>query len=253
MDSLFRRRLEFVLPSTPDEVTAERRRRRQERKVAARQRPLPASDLVRGRFVALIEEDCLLFRVVLEDAPRSRAPAGSLVRHATHLGTIFRAAFAEIWDRIPLVDQVRLRSHWQNQDWPRLQPMSLAEKRLPRPLIEVVDGWEEEATETCGNYGGHLVFTAPMVTDTAQRLRAIIVRTLTQVHMYASREHYRLALELYEDPLAQWQKETGESMSDAWQEKSDALHDEYVRQHETAQAELRRRWRADDWPNEATK
>jgi hypothetical protein len=205
-------------------------RRRRGRATGARARAAPHGGVAPdGRGYCALA-DGLAFRVVAQPG-RPRRDDQLIEEH-------FRAAFVRIWEDIPEQDRRTLTRYWHDQpDTGR--PGGAG----PRPEIRVLD-WASCAPPppACDRLGHRLTFAVVPADEPAGRLPLLIARALAQAHLFATRRHWALAIDLIEEPLARWEKRRGKDADDAARErKLDLLEAAHRKAYE---GELEQRLRA---------
>jgi hypothetical protein len=174
--------------------------------------------------------DGLVFRVVTQPSrPR---------RDVRLIEERFRAAFACAWDTIPEQDRWLLLRYWHDRpDTGR--PVGAG----PRPEIRVLDRVScAPPPPACDRLGHRLTFAVAPADEPASRLPLLVAHALAQVWMLATKRHWKLYLEMIEEPLARWEKRQGKKADDAARErKLDLLEAAHRRAYE---AELQQRLRA---------
>jgi hypothetical protein len=180
------------------------------------------------RYAAL--SDGLVFRVVAQsDRPR---------REVALIEERFRAAFVRAWDGIPGQDRRRLLRYWRDQT-DAGRPLGTG----PRPEIRVLDRVScAPPPPACDRLGHRLTFAVASADEPAGRLPLLIAHALAQIWMLATKRHWKLYLEMIEEPLARWEKRQGKKADDAARErKLDLLEAVHRKAYE---AELQQRLRA---------
>lgn len=194
-------------------------------------------------FSVLVEKDRLFFGV-LSHASRPAShqrQAEDSAGQDSSVRLTFRRVFGEVWCRIPEPDRQILLIYWREQ-----RPRSLYGDCSPpprhNPLIRVIDAGSLTSTyPLCEKIGHQLNFPISLVTD--ERLPTVIARALARVYLYASREHWRLVMELIEEPLAKWESQEGKTATEASHAKKvDALEKAFLRKHDLALARVMKRW-----------
>jgi hypothetical protein len=196
-------------------------------------------------YAALVEEDGLFVRVVPASNPGwHRPPACGTGAHLKAIREAFRHGFTDIWSLVSRhADRQRLLDYWNGPREPPL-PSDRPVAPHPRPLIQVIDaGLSPPAPSVCSKLGHQLDFPAALVLGQPDRLAGEIARALAQVLMLANRRHWRLIIDLIEDPLKRWERQQGRKVTDtARDQKLDELEAEYVGVYESEVAQILRRW-----------
>jgi hypothetical protein len=180
------------------------RREAQARQGGAHASPVRPADEV-ARWQALVEEDRLFVHVPARPAHpgAGRAPAeGSAVAPVES----FRAAFVEVWARIPESDRQALLAYWRAD-------RSAAPHR---PLIRLVHPERgARRPRACGRLGHELTFRLAPVLARPRRARRVIARALALAHRYATCQHWKLVLDKVEGPMAAWERRYGQRATEA--------------------------------------
>jgi hypothetical protein len=154
----------------------------------------------------------------------------------------FHRAFNQVWGRIPPADRQILLGYWRAPSWPDLQRHPQPSP-VPRPLIQVVDLESlTSAHEVCSRLGHELTFAVSLATEHRDQLPVEIGQALAQVHLFATREHWRLVVSALEEPLARWEKRQKKVTEASRAKKWDELEAVFLRKHEAALNQLVRAW-----------
>jgi hypothetical protein len=174
--------------------------------------------------------DNLFFRVLL-----GSSGAGAKVKA---IAGRFRAAFVATWGRIPERDRLLLRRYW-GRDGQRGDTHPTPHSR---PQIRVVAGGTSPGPlAACENLGNRLCFTVPSAVEHPDRLPRLIAHTMAQVYLFATRKHWSLALEMIEEPLADWERRQSKKADGAARERKLDLLEAAHRQAYEAELEQRLR------------
>ena len=136
----------------------------------------------------------------------------------------FRAAFNDVWDRIPAPDRVVMLTHWRGQ-----RPWSLSDDPFPAPVrypvVRVIDLGAESSTFPLLSRAGS-VFHFPANQTTERPWSVLIPQALAEAYRCATREHWRRVMELIEEPLAEWEGQQRGRVSEARRAKKAAVLEE---------------------------
>jgi hypothetical protein len=195
-------------------------------------------------FMAISEKDQLFFQSVASSTQQSSLPETQTAK------VNFHKAFCEVWANIPEYDRRQLVNYWHTQ--PSLSSgVANVPRPSHRPLIQVIDDepWIP-GYQVCKHSGAMLTFPISLVMDHPGRLALEIARTLAHVHRMATRQHWRLVQTIIEEPMVRWEKRQGIKLTDdARDRKLDKLEAVFVKESETAVAELLDRWRLRPLPS----
>jgi hypothetical protein len=212
---------------------------------------LAATDYAAQGLVPLVDRDRLFFRVVHGKENRQfSASTSSSQSSTTDLATAFRVAFEKTWNCIPDGDQVRILIQWRQSGWYDYYRQH-GEDLLCRPLIQIVDNLPGDKRRICTKYGIELNFPADALTQSTDRVRHLIARTLAEVYLIATGEYYRLDEQLVDKPLTRWEEAEGSAVTEAaWDLQQAALVANFDIQYEAALAEQLRRWQMASWADD---
>jgi hypothetical protein len=194
-----------------------------------------------GGYRSLVLKDRLFFRI----APVSDVfPVGAeeFALQAAKVEEAFKVAFLSVWAKIPETDRHCLVSYWREPLPPGPSDFSLGPRT--RPVIEItLDGLSDDETTVCSKFGHTLTFSWSLVADHPERLQLVIARTLAKVHRQATGQHWRLVVDMVEDPLAAWEARQKKEVTDAARNrKLDVLEPPYLRAYEAEITQLVRSW-----------
>ena len=187
----------------PGQVATRRAAPAAMRGAAKRAGPAPSRKAKAGdrRDRVLVEEDGLYFRVV---APAGSAPSTRTTRRtderAQKAAAAFRRAFGTVWRRIGGAERQALLHYWRGRgdDGP---PAYAGPSPHARPLIQITDGEPRtEGTPCCDAFGAEFTFPLSLAVEHPDRLPLEIARALAVAWRYATRRHWRLVVEMIEDP-----------------------------------------------------
>ena len=180
-------------------------------------------------FSALVADDGLFFRIA---------------HHASaSTGRPFAQAFRSVWSAIPLADRLCLLSYWRNPPYQSLSTKWSLSIPHPRPLIQIAHDAESSPYGVCTRLGHELVFPLAIIDYSPSDAAREIARTLAQVYMYASRQHWRLIVDQIEKPLSDWEHGRVRAISDRSRDKkADQLEQGFLRVYETEIRFLLDRW-----------
>jgi hypothetical protein len=181
---------------------------RRPRRGASRPRGEAASDWLPECHLPLVEEDRLAFRI-LPAVPGRPPPPG--------LAEKFRDAYAAAWRRVPAEARDLLLAYWAGRGlpWPGDDPRSPP----PSPLVQVRESSPPPHAPDVTRFGRQLAFPAALARDPG-RFRDAVALALAHVYRMANRRHFRMALELLEDPMQAWESGLG---AGATEEETDAM------------------------------
>jgi hypothetical protein len=165
--------------------------------------------------VVLVESDRLV--LCIEASVRRRRGSSSAAQTGQSainaIGQAFRAAFLDVWGRVPEEDHRTLLRYWGR---PPVTPASLSSRGSGlKPLIRVVDAPWSEPIPICANQGHTLSFTTSLVRERTDLLPVEIGRALAAALLYANRRHWELCLALVEEPMARWERRQGKELDEA--------------------------------------
>jgi hypothetical protein len=216
----------FIVPGSLQDFLRQEaalHKRRQTRGRGARRKPPRPATPAEGGRVPLA--DGLFFRIL------PTAKSGGFAAQAAAIAETFRLAFLGVWQQVRGQDRERLRDYWRGQP-DRLLEASPFALRYASPRIRIVTGvpWSP-ADFLSDNLGTEFTFPLGLVTEHPDELPHAIARGLAEGHLYASRRHWGVALELIEEPLARWEKRMGKKLND---ETRDAKIDQLEAAHRRA-------------------
>jgi len=201
-----------------------------------RPRPAPPMEL------PLIAEDGLVLRVVPPHATGTGPAAVPPVGAPEAMATTFRAAFAEVWERIPEADRRKMLVYWRRG--PTWRHPDDDPPKQGWPLIEIVDNGRYAPPPLHTERNGYVIsIPAWCVVAKPHCLRGTIARLLAQVFRWSTGEYWSLIMELYEKPLDRWDAEEGADATDEEIEaRAQAQEKEYLKVFEPRIAEIVRTW-----------
>jgi hypothetical protein len=230
-----------LVPATLSQNVAKRTRRARSRLSAGAPPATPTSEL------PLAEKDGLVFRIVPPPKAAGTSPApGPPAPDPGAMASTFRAAFADVWNRIPLAGRRELLDYWQRGPLAGLRDDELLGRRSP--LIQLVDEGRCCLARPRTDRAGHvLTIPASLVTNEPHRLPGAIGRLLAAAYRLATREHWRDVMRMIEEPLERWQAGKGAAATEAQvEQKAQALEAEYLRHFEVRVAQIVRSWGMDE-------
>jgi hypothetical protein len=161
---------------------------------------------------------------------------------------IFQQAFCEVWQHIPVVDRRIMLGFWRDAG-ANLDGRSLSTQR---PLIQVVEVWSDvPSTPVCELLGHQIQFQTDFIAQHSSHLSLEIARLMVRVFRYANRQHWKMVVQMLEQPLACWEAGEGAGPDErAYKRKVDQLERDFFHAHKMAVAQQLHAWGID--PGDST-
>jgi hypothetical protein len=155
----------------------------------------------------------------------------------------FRAAFNEVWDRIPATDRDCMLDYWSTERY-ITSPSDSEPMPVHRPVIRLVDRQSDsQLTVACTKFGLDMTFPAALVRGPRDVLLREIGDALVYVYRNATSEHWALLERMIEGPLRRWERAQSSRVTDKDRNRVlDVLEEKYDRRYQVVVTRLLRRW-----------
>lgn len=168
----------------------------------------------------LVEEDGLSFAVQLAGKQPDNQKKDVAI---TEIVIAFRAAFRDVWAKIPEKTRRQLLGYWKSNPCRILSEDQRS--RFPLPSIKVSDdvSWSEAKTDWATGFGCVLNFPESLIVENLHLARWHIACTLATACRFMTGEVPRLALSLLDGPYEAWENREGlgaseEACDQKWEE-----------------------------------
>ncbi len=195
----------------------------------------------------LVEDDGLYFRVAEPAGPASSTTHRRRTQERTRkAAAAFRRAFGTVWRRIGGADRQALMRYWRGRGDDSL-PVFPGPSSNAWTLIQLADGAPRaDGAQPCDGLGAELTFPMSLAAEHPDRLPLEVARAVAAAWRYATRRHWRLVMEMIEDPLAAWEAGRKRVTHAGRERKLDALEAAHLRACEAELAAVLRRWGFED-------
>lgn len=196
-----------------------------------------------GMFSALVEKDRLYFctqsNAIHSDAQHAKPDDHGKQLTPTQLK--FREVFNEVWFRIPEQDRIEMCTRW-SRDY--RQPLSddIYPPLRFRPLIRLVDVGSLSSTFRSIAQTGHELNIDANLLNGPDPVSAI-AEILADAYIWVMPIHWGLLIDLFTDPLDEWERKQGENVTDERLAKKEAAAGKkFLRARAREQAGVMERW-----------